>query len=676
MKGEKERLVDSCTGKVCAVLLAVIWFLSLLSNGQVAYSVFLPTAGLPLIAVLFAAMLLMGYRTVRLNGWAWFSLLGIGGYFLLRAATGYIEYSNYADSSVIMGGMIFYLAGQYCPHSTSQGNTAMRLLAGLLLLQIASMLIMSDDHLPGIFSANSLVRLDGRSVSGCMGLFVYKNFASVFLATGGMGIILHSVLSKRSLFSVRMFLGIGAVVASFFCCSRIAWVLVPFGICFGWGAWLLSFHVQKKRMGWLTVVGTILLFILIGTGAVLALRYGINSFLTVDLNSHARLEINGRALSIPRDFLSSLIGTGARTFSWEVLPYSFISHFPNYAHNEYIQAWVDYGIIGIALIVLTLAGHLMAAGRRIAQAEQPPQFAILSATSLVAICFALHACGEFVWHHPALVFMTAFSLGIMNSPSQKPLKAESRLGKCLLITLSVTIAVTGTYSAVKLAPGWLGQWHYEEAVYQQYSESEKQRVLLSIIQTYPDPDVIGLYARTMAQTKLGEDEIEHITRMLDQAEHSNPHHCINAYTHAAYLDLLHRFEEAEAVLRRMNIPGGTKGGMAYSWHSLYALHLCAWGRTLMEQPEQRAKALSLLEYAYCLLKNRGFESTNRRSDNSALLYFPRDEQKKYLKALENDIALLKWLVKEPDHAWRSPQSGSDRGALFPQDGGKLRRKSK
>lgn len=675
MKEEKGRLFDSRAGKVCTVLLAIIGLLSVLSNGQAAYSVFLPTVALPLIAFFFAVVLLLGYKTVRLNGWSWFTLLGIGGYFLARAATGYIEYSNYAEMSVIMGGMIFYIAGLYCPHSPSQGKMALTFLTVCLVLQMASMLMSSADH-PLVFSANSLVRLDGRSVSGSVGLFVYKNFASDFLATGGMAVILHSVLYRRSLFSVRGLFGTIAVVASFFCHSRIAWVLVPFGFCFGWGAWLLSFHVQKKRMGWLTVLGTVLIFIIVGTGVVLAFRYGINSFLTGDLNSHTRLEINGRALSLPRDFLTELIGTGARTFSWEVLPFSFIGHFPNYAHNEYMQAWVDYGIIGITLILVTLAGHLMAVGRRIGHAEEPSQFAILAAASLASVCFALHACGEFVWHHPSFVFMTAFSLGVMNFPSQKPLKAESRLGKLTLIALSLIIAVTAAYSAVKLAPGWLGQWRYEDAIYRQVPESETQRVLLSVIQEYPDPDVIGLYARTAAQSKLDKAEIESITQLLAQAEHSNPHHCINAYTHAAYLDILNHFEEAESVLRRMNIPGGAKGGSVYSWRSLYALHLCAWGRSLMQQPDQRAKALSLLNYAYCLLKNKGFEATTRPSNNSALLYFPRDEQKKFLKSIENDISLLKWLVREPNPDWRSPQSGSDRGALFPADGEKLRNKKK
>lgn len=675
MKEGIGRLINSRAGKTCAILLAVVWFLSILSNGQAAYCVFLPAAGLPAVAVLFAVALLLGYRTVRLNGWAWFCLLGIGGYFLVRAATGYIEYSAYAETSVIMGGMVFYIAGMYCPHSPSKGKWVMWLLTVCLFLQMATMISASADP-PAILSANSLIRLDGRNSEASMGLFVYKNFASVFLATGGMAVILHSVLCQKSFFSAKVLIGAISVVVSFFCASRIAWILVPFGICLGWGAWLISFHVQKKQIGWFSVIVSVLLLIIAGTGAVLALRYGIGSILTGDLNSHERLEISGRALSLPRDFMTGLIGTGARTFSWEVLPYSHIRNFPNYAHNEYMQAWVDYGTVGITLLLTALAGHLLKTGQRITKTEEMSQFAILSAATLTAICFTLHACGDFVWHHPSFVCMTAFSLGIMNTPAQKPLKAETRLGKCLLIGLSVIIASAGTYSAVKLAPGWIGQWRYAEAVKQHLPESEKLRALRSVIQTYPDPDVIGLYARKSSQTNPDKAEITQISQLFTQAEHSNPHHCINAYTHTAYLDSLNRFEEAEAVMRRMNIAGGAKGGILYSWHSLYALHLCAWGRSLMQQPSERAKALSLLEYAYCLLKNRGFETGDRWSHKASFLSFSRDKQKSYLKALENNIALLKWLVKEPDHSWRHPQPGSNRGALFPKDGEKLYRKSK
>ncbi len=673
MKEGRRRLTDSRWGALAAVLLAAGWVLSLVSGGQMAYASF-PTAAWTAAALtVVSAAFFAGCRTVRLGGWPWFCVVGVGGYFLVRAATGYIEYANYAEVPVIVGGIAFYVAGIYSAHSSGGGALPVHLLAGALLLQMAAMLAAAWGA-PPVWLANSPVRLDGYRVTCAVGLLTYKNFAAFFLAAGGMAAILHAAVRGERRFVFSALVGLAALGVSFVCKSRSAWLLAPLGVLLGWGAWMASRSVLGKPIGWAGIAGALTLLLALAAVALVGLRDGMEAVFSGDFSSHSRLDLANYAAMVPREGLESLIGTGARTFLWEVLPYAgWLGHMPNYAHNEYVQGWMDYGYIGLASMFIVLVGHVLAAGRRLSLLDTPARLGGLTAASLIAILVSLHACGEFIWHQPAFVQMTAFALGLMASPARKPIRAEGKTGRCALALLALALAALAGYSAFKLAPGWLGQWRYASAVERGLPLRERLDVLARVAAEYPDPDVVGTYGRLMSQTPPSPAECERVQELFARAADANPRHVINAYSQAAYLDALARYSQAEEVLRRMSIPGGVRAqGNLYSWHSLYALHLADWGRSLMDAPARRGEALSLLDYAYCLLKNRGFESEREKSAEGNRVYFSRSEQKAYLRRLENEIRLLRLLKVEPDHAWKSSASG--RGPLYPEDGARPRRK--
>lgn len=618
-----------------------------------------------------------GCKTVRLGWWPWATLAGGGGYFLVRCLLGYSTFDAYNEGSCLLCGLVFYVAGLYLAGAGDRRGALPWVLVGSIGLQLAVFLAMKAG-LPPAWTGKCTVWLTGNEMGDYSGFFVYKNFAAQFYVALGMAAIVYACIARGRTALWLALAGLLSLGAAFLLPSRAGWGLVPAGICIGWAVYPVACTALRRRVGWVYWGMTIAALVAVAAAGIVALHYGVPESMAHALDSHDRLTITNFASSVPRQGADWWVGTGARTFLWEVLPTYYWGRFlPNYAHNEYIQAQMDYGIVGLVMMLLVLFGHLVAGARRLSLLREPRP-AALTAMALVIVCVAaLHACADFIWHHVALVSLTAFCLGVLAAPCAtplRPLKAEGQAGKAFLATVALAVAGTAAWLAWQLAPGWTGQWQYARSVAAGDPPEVRAALLGTIAEEYPDPDVVVFYAREASKTAPDAATMNRVEALLGRAEAFNPRQIFAAYARMAYLDALGRFEEGEAVLRRMCAPRGIESWQTYSWRTLYAMHLAAWGHTLLHGPGQKEQARSLLVYARNILSHIGFETGDPWGQKDRLISITGAQQKAYRNVLANDLALLEQLGVACDDRWKQPREPGRQGALYPQLGEREKRR--
>ena len=671
----KVRFVESRLGAFCGVLLVALWLAGLAMGGSLAYMAFPCCVLLAVLAVSAFLGLARGDRFVRLGAWPWFCLIVGGGYLVIRCWMSYSAFDAMNEASVLLCGLVFYVAGLFLAPARGKPDLIVRVLAGTIVLQLAAMLALHAGLSP-LWTGKCPVALDAGAPMRPGSFFLYKNFAAQLNVALGMAALVYAWIVRGRLAVWLAAAGAASLAAAFCVPSRAGWLLVPAGIAVAWFAYPAACAALKRRVGWLYVVLTVLGLIAVVGGVIAALQHGIPASVGQVLDSHERLQIANYAASVPREGAVYWFGSGARTFLWEVLPsFQWGRFLPNYAHNEYLQARMDYGVAGLTLMIAVLLGHIVLGARRLTLVREPEEAAVTAAALVVVCLAALHACVEFVWHHVALVSLTAFFLGVLASPCptpRSPLKALGASGRAVLALLALAVMLGASWLAFQLAPGWLGQWKYARSVESKEPLERQMEILGNIVERYPDPAVVDFYAKQTARTAPGASTMERVQSLLGRAESMNPRHVFNAYTRASYLDALGRHEEAEAVLRRMSAEGGIQSLQTYSWRALYAMHLASWGRRLLAEPGPKGRARSLLQYAENILVNAGFETGDPWGMKERLIAMTPQEQKDYLAALRNDLHLLEELGVSPDSSWKQPLEAGVQGALYPDLGERVR----
>lgn len=630
--------------------------------------------GLALAAVVgFAG----GYKTVRLGWWPWFCLLGAGGYFLVRCLAGYSTFDAYNEGVTLLCGLAFYVAGLYLAGAEDSRGLLPWALGGTIALQLLAYAAMQAGVSP-VWTGKCPVWLDGTVIHNPSGLFVYKNFAAQLSVALGLGALVYACLMRGRAAVWLALAGALSLAGAFLLPSRSAWALAPAGLAIAWAVYPVACTSLHRRVGWVYIGATIAGLIGAAAAVIAALHYGIPEVASHALDSHDRLGLANYASLVPREGADLWLGTGARTFLWEVLPTFHWGRFlPNYAHNEYIQVRMDYGIVGFVLMLVVLFGHLASGARRLSLLREPRPVAWTAVALVVVGVAALHGCMDFIWHHAALVSLTAFCLGILAAPCatpRHPLKAQGATGKAVLAMGGLLAAFLAAWMAWQLAPGWVGQWRFAQSVAAGEPLAARAAVLGEVAEAYPDPDVAVFYARLLGPTAPGVDAMQRVEALLGRAESYNPRQAFAAYARALYLDALGRHEEAEATLRRMCAPGGIESWQTYSWRTLYAMHLAAWGRRLLDSPGSKGRARSLLAYAQNILEHTGFETGDPWGQKERLVDMGAREQKAFLQGLANDLSLLEQLGVPDDPSWKLPLEPGGQRALYPRLGEQKKRK--
>lgn len=218
----------------------------------------------------------------------------------------------------------------------------------------------------------------------------------------------------------------------FFSLSRggfLAWVLTG-AVCAGF-----VLYRERSRIGTAAAgisVTLALLFALVSFLGWDAVSSRMASILDVSELEAGRLTIWSRSLPVVEQF--PILGTGIGTYSYIEPLYvhnaDTVGIRYQYAHNEYLQFWIEGGTVALLLIVCMVVFSLRSGLKRYVASTR--SHAGLGIGLLFAfLSLAIHSFSEFGIHIPAIAFLATIVLALINTPSSAKPKKKTTPSKPL-----------------------------------------------------------------------------------------------------------------------------------------------------------------------------------------------------------------------------------------------------
>lgn len=667
------RLTDLLPVKAAACLLVMLWVAGMSVFDTNACTSFPLVAGLGVVAVLVLSGLSYGGKSVRLTWVNWLSF-GVGGYFLARCLNSYAVVESWRESILIIAGFVFYLAGIYAAQSRSLRLLGTVLLSALVL-NIGAFFALRTGEIPIEWTGRPEWGFSGKN-SMPVTLFMYKNFSGDFLCISGMCAVGMAVWGKGGIVSKAVYALTGciAVALSFCCGTRGVFVLLP---VLAIAAWVLMFvnslFTPGKKTVFLGVSGIVLLVLLV----ILVCEFlssGEAYTRLMETDTHLRSMIwRGISDEAPN---APLWGCGVSASHWDILTHFNEWATPNYAHNEYLQAWMDYGLLGACGMLGIVAVHFIAAFRRLGEDSLPPSSrCLVSLSVLVLLGWVVCSIADFPWHHLAPVGMTAFACGVMASPYPRtvsrsgqevlePVRVQGMWGRGCVALLCCGVLGYAAWMGCRLYEPWLMQWEYSKLLKTQ-PENEMPRLALleTVTETYPDPAVMDQYYLLPLQHHDWEKQEKLLKRVLA----ANPHQLYTATMLADVLTRQGKYEESELTMRRYFPGDGLKRTMMMNWPGFYVTNLLAWGKTELKRGNTE-KAYSLMNYGLNIVSHREFNLAlslgYRVNAPWCRKYAYRADVRKLQQKCEQDCAFIRRFKLEPDDRWMQPTEQCNKPALY------------
>ncbi len=682
------RLTESPSGRLAAWLLVLIACASMSMSTGLVYSHVPALAGILLVVLLTLWGLLRGYRVPRLAGISWLSL-AIGGYFYWRGSTSYSQLEGANVMALVLGAVVFYGAGIYYGLAKRADAAMAGVIALALTLNALYWYLARHGHLSLVWWGRPDVGLLGAN-SRHAALFLYKNVAAVFFAAGGIYLLarflwLASWTWRRG---VGLLIGLMSIALAFQCYSRSVYLVLPLLLGLAWflGILLRLKSGQPMRwFDWIAVLGAL--------GAIAALILDMvgsqHVWQWIDgVNTHSRSLIWRYLMQIVPQ--ASWLGFGAGACQWEIIPFYYEWNSPNYAHNEYLQAWVDFGLVGLLSVLIVVFGHLARAMVSLCDsslsAERRTQVA---GAFLLLLGIAAYAFVDFPWHNFALVSLSAFLCGVLASPRGEELRLrqlfadpdssiahqrpathlQQGVGRWLLIGCLLAVAGGTGHFLWRFAPVWEADWHYSKLVAKGAPVPEQMQFLQQASTIYPEVDLVSWYRQyPWSRTQEG---YQIVADMLAPCVKANPKQLYGVTKYAEMLSLLGRYEQAESLLRDSYAPDGQPRQNLCSWPTYYGMNLMRWASHCYKQGKWQ-QAYSLYLYAYridarsALSYNIAWRS-NARQDIQRY----REEVKEtnemrvpYMKAILERIQFLQHVGIQPDDSWKKPMRPNGPSSLY------------
>lgn len=667
---------------MAAALLAVAWVVSMAAVDGNAYSVWPFLVAIAAAALFFLSGMLCGGKTLRIPMTGWISLL-CGGYFMVRSLCSYATVDAWRESSLIVSCAVYYIAGIYGAQSKSGQFQARVLLAAVLINVLYLYLRPGETNM--LWTGRPEFGLDGQH-NAPVNLFVYKNYAGAFQMLGG-GLLLGIVMWLPSAGWFRLLciaLGIVSIGSAFMCNTRVVYLLGPlliFIIC------ILQFIGElftRDKVRKITLICSILVTLLFcAEAANFLVGDGLRQITEID--THGRYEMWKPVLNLA--ISGPWWGYGTAASHWEIITQWDLAQTPNMAHNEFLQAWGDYGIIGLSAVILVIAIHSVN-GFRILSSEKVngarrglTGLALIVLWAMSAISFA-----DFFWHSYAFATLTAYCCGMLASPfsagrtssrfrektvPDSAVKAQGAYGRAMMSVLSLGVAGFTCWQSGNLHEAWTKQWEFNALDKSGADPRFEKRlsILEEVIKTYPDYRLADCYFTLPHYGGIRARSKE----MLREVLRANPRQGYTLTMLVTLLGLEHRYEEAELLMRRYYPQEGL--GVAYgcNWKFFYYYNLVRWSLALMEHGKPEI-GMSMAEYAMNIYepgaaymsrwvfrpkaapwkKSRGIHSV--------------EEVGSITRKARRKLKLLKRLEVQKDDSWMRPMEPGGKTALYPQLG--------
>lgn len=662
-------MTETWTGRAACVLLALVWFVSMGVADANAYSYVPLLAGLSVIVLLVLSAMIRGAKTVQLTKTAWLSL-GVGAYFLIRCLCSPSVVESWQEASTILGCGAFYIAGVYA----AQGRSLRPVMLALVVAAVLNLVyfgLMKGTDIPMECAGRPAVG-PGSINTRPTTLFVYKNHAAAFLCMVGLLLFAASLWAKNG---GRKRLG-GCLIAilclfvSANCHSRSPYFMIPVMLLGGWILWSVINLYENDKLGLAAIISGFVLFSLLGVAL-------CSFFFEPDLvrffegiDSHDRFATWKEACRLLPQ--TPAWGNGALSAQWLImaLPNLNFTFFgmANFTHNEYLQAWVDYGIIGLGCMVFIITWHICRGMMMMASEKVSSRQRLLAALGILCLGgWATCSIVDFFWHHFAIAGMTAFAAGITASPYpyenarkgvRRKVSAQTARGKAVLALIGVLYAVCCAWLVSHTWQAWDAQWEFNRLSRPGEDENGDKRhaLIASLIPSYPATELMDQYFRIPRHRDTWQTEVE----LLRATLRANPRQLNTAVNLAELLSRHGRYEEAETIYRRYYPGDGADCTKHADWPNMYALNLLRRGQSLWAKGEIPT-AYSLIRYGLRITKTQ--PATWRvdipyRTDKHVWQingkYMPN--WKNYLKSREQDVRIMRMLNIEPDDSWQAPDA--------------------
>lgn len=668
-------------GRVAGVLLALLWAFSMGGVDAHAFSSYPACIAMALVLTVAVYGMLRGYKVVRMSWLGWLSLLA-GGYFLVRCLSSYAVVDSWCETVLIMGAAVYYVTGVYAAQSRNYRSVFLVLAVVLLLNVLAFWLVKMPEF--NLMWTGRAEQTPAGANSHPVTLFVYKNFAGVFLCAGGC------VLGAWSAWmlggwrrAAGLILALVSVVVSFQCGTRSVYLVLPLALAGLWGLSLLVRLCSDGRIGWLDiVVGSALLA---GVGVfVYSFLFGghVSDFLG-QVDSHLRYLIWGAVCDVLPTV--PLYGCGANVLQWEIVPWYNEWQLPNYAHNEYLQAWVDYGLLGLLLMLGVLLAHVIQGVRCVLSDRVSAARRVLAGIAMtLLVLLGVYAVVDFPWHSFALVALSAFVCGILASPfefSRVPhgrggswaasaarvvqVRAQKWLGKTVLLMLLVGLCSGFIIMGHTLRPAWEAQWLYLKlcAPGQDVSGDARRELIAELLPRYPSPALMDTYYMLPLEP---EPDLARREQLLKLALAANPRQLFTIIMLVDVLGAEHKFEEADRLMRESYEGDSMPASSLTNWPAYYAYNLLVWGRFEMQRGNH-GKALSLMEYALAMnsAQRMRFDPIWRQGPQPwKELGGVKPGLRKLIESCELDVRMLRAIGALPDDDWKRPYTPDGKPVLY------------
>lgn len=690
---KSKRFIESWMGKLALILLGAVWIFSMSGVDSNAYSALPVTIGVGIVALLIVSGVCSGYKLVRMSMLGWISLVGVGGYFLARCCMSYSIVEAWREGALILGCMVFYLMGVYAAQLKSSGWFYGVILVAVVL-NILYAYLMNYTETPMIYTGRPEIGLSGVNTRPSS-LFMYSNVGGAFLMIGGFLLLNMAMWALRARFLYAL-IGIISVVLSFYYEADVVYVLFPLLLV---GFILVQFAVrlyEGKRIGWAGVLCGIAVIVAAGVG-VCELVLGHELFSqTMSVDTSGRDYVWDKALIVA--FRAPLWGYGASAAQWEILPiYTFLVSSPNFLHNEYLQAWVDYGILGLMFVVGVIVLHAgvglwAVASNHIEQEKRKRKLLAFIAVAALAVC----AFSDFFWHFYSIAAMTAFCCGVLAAPytreritrpwqrkwvssskqSLVPLRAQGMFGSGMMALFCLAMVAYAGWLSVKLYPAWMVQWKFAALCEPGKDEDARERHFLQeqLLDVYPDAIIMEyFYSMPLSGISWQRQELA-----LKKVLSANPKNYFIVSMLGDVLCQQKKHAEAEALYRKhfshCQLPRAFTAYIVRRWSSYYAYNLLRWGYQRMRLGDEQ-QAYSMMDYALNMnaVQRIRFDYQCRK-DNEVWNQRPgaHPEAKGFIQKCTKYVELFKVLGVQKDESWKMPMEGSVGGPLYQEWGHKQR----
>lgn len=669
-------MTETLTGRAACVLLALVWFVSMGVGDANAYSYVPLLAGLAVVVLLALSAMIRGAKVARLSATAWVSL-GIGVYFLVRCLCSFSVVESWREASIILGCGVFYVAGVYAAQGRSLRTVGI-VLAVAVALNVLYWWLMRQPDVPMEWAGRPAVgpgSVNHRPVT----LFVYKNHAGAFLMMGGMLLAALALWARGGWKKAgAAVIAVSAIYLSGQCGTRAIYLLAPLLL---FGMWVLSVVIRlytEEHLGWLTILSGFAILGGIGGGLCYAVfEPSVLNWVT-QINSHDRYGIWQLCLQVVQDV--PLWGAGTGAVQWLLLPLNNITGYMiNYAHNEYLEAWVDYGAIGLGCVLVVLGWHGGRAFLILASDQVTHCRRVL--TSLALLClfgWAVVSFADFHWHHFAIAGMTAFSAGILASPFGYVEKKTGRLrkvmlqqhkGKGVLALAGVCVMGLCAWLASQSYPVWRCQWEFNRLATQKEADEDgnaRHAMLKALAPGYPASELMDMYYKIPGGTDDRDQEVALLERVLA----ANPRQLYTVIMLGNILTDHGQYEQAERLYRRYFVRDGMDSAVVAEWSGYYALNLLQWGHWCVLNGDAKG-GYSRMRYALrVVLANqtplyRQFRGRASRS-GKGWLQTGKDVPgwTQYVLSRMQDVKVLELLGTEADDSWQAPLEQGGKPALY------------